>query len=134
MQKFKVFSILFFIGGLGYNLIEIFWRGYTHVSMFFAGGICFNAFSFLGKRFCKCKKTTLCFLGAATVTAVEFTIGCIVNLWLKKRVWDYSRQPLNILGQVCPFFSFLWGVLSFVFIPVSLKIESAINKLYNCNN
>ena len=129
-----VFLSLFFIGGFGYNLIEILWRGYTHVSMFFAGGICFNAFSFIGKKFNNLSKTTLCLLGAAAVTTVEFIVGCIVNLWLKKRVWDYSSQPFNIAGQICPSFSFVWGILSFIFIPLSLKVRRAFNKLYNCNN
>lgn len=34
-----------------------------------------------------------------------------MNLKLKLAVWDYSKMPLNILGQVCPAFSMLWGLM-----------------------
>ena len=128
MRKIKCFSLLFLIGGIGYNLIEILWRGYTHISMFFAGGICFNAFAEIGRKFGRRSKVTLAVLGALAVTLTEFIIGCIVNLWLKKGVWDYSRQPFNILGQICPLFSFFWAILSFFFIPLSTKIHKAIDK------
>ena len=41
MSKGKTNFVLFGIGALGYGLIEILWRGYTHYSMLTAGGICF---------------------------------------------------------------------------------------------
>lgn len=119
---------MFLIGGMGYNLIEILWRGYTHISMFFAGGICFNAFAAIREKFKKSNKLTLAALGALTVTAVEFVTGLIVNLWLKKGVWDYSNRPLNLLGQICPLFTLLWGLLSLFAIPFSARIHRAINK------
>lgn len=128
LKKLKVFSIMFLIGGVGYNLIEILWRGYTHVSMFFAGGICFNAFAAIGKKSTKHKLFSLAAIGALTVTAVEFITGCIVNLWLKKKVWDYSKMPLNILGQICPLFTLLWGLLSLFAIPFSAKIHKSLSK------
>lgn len=45
---------------------------------------------------------------AVVITVLEFICGCIVNLWLKLGVWDYSNIPFNFLGQICPLFSFLW--------------------------
>ena len=41
----KVNFLMFPIGALGYGLIEILWRGYTHFSMLLAGGICFVTFA-----------------------------------------------------------------------------------------
>ena len=35
------YILFFFIGGFLYGLIEIISRGYSHISMFLAGGICF---------------------------------------------------------------------------------------------
>ena len=128
LKKLKVFSIMFLIGGAVYNLIEILWRGYTHISMFFAGGICFNAFAAIGKNSEKHNLFSLAAIGALTVTAVEFITGCIVNLWLKKKVWDYSKMPLNILGQICPVFTLLWGLLSLFAIPFSAKIHKRLSK------
>uniref|UniRef100_UPI002899A74A putative ABC transporter permease n=1 Tax=Oscillibacter sp. TaxID=1945593 RepID=UPI002899A74A len=43
-----------------------------------------------------------------TITAAEFLAGCVFNLWLGWRVWDYSHLPGNLLGQVCPQFAGLW--------------------------
>ena len=40
-----------------------------------------------------------------------------MNLRLGWQVWDYSSQPGNVLGQVCPLFCFLWLMLS---LPVLL--------------
>lgn len=35
--------VLLLIGGSIYFCIEVMWRGYSHVSMFFIGGLCFVA-------------------------------------------------------------------------------------------
>ncbi len=128
VQKLKIFSIMFLIGGIGYNLIEILWRGYTHISMFFAGGICFNAFAAISNNSAKRRPFFLAALGALTVTAVEFITGCIVNLWLKKKVWDYSSMPFNLLGQICPLFTLLWGLLSLFAVPFSAKIRKVLTE------
>ncbi len=53
-----------------------------------------------------------CLIGGAIITAVEFITGCIINLWLKWDVWDYSNLPFNILGQICLPFFFIWVFLS----------------------
>lgn len=55
---------------------------------------------------------------ATIVTAVEFLAGLILNVWLGLGVWDYSRLPFNILGQVCPQFMVIWWVLCMAFIPL----------------
>ena len=53
-----------------------------------------------------------CVLGAVIITGVEFATGCIVNLKLGMNVWDYSHLRGNVLGQICPYFTALWCVLS----------------------
>ena len=58
-----------------------------------------------------------CLRSAGIITAYEFVVGCLVNLRLGWQVWDYSSQPGNVLGQVCPLFCFLWLMLS---LPVLL--------------
>ena len=55
---------------------------------------------------------------AALVTAVEFISGLILNIWLGLGVWDYSRLPGNVLGQICPQFFAVWYFLCLVFIPM----------------
>lgn len=55
---------------------------------------------------------------AALVTAVELVAGLILNVWLGLGVWDYSSQPGNLWGQICPLYSAIWWALCLAFIPV----------------
>ena len=105
---FKIFSI----GAVGYSIIEILWRGYTHWSMALTGGFCFSALCKLYRKMNR--KTRLikkCICGSFVITASEFLSGLIFNKLLRLNVWDYSDRKLNIAGQICPYFSFLWCIL-----------------------
>lgn len=101
-------------GGILYILIELFWRGRSHWTMFFLGGVCFVALGLINEvlpwSMPLWQQTVI---GTAIITVLEFLTGCIVNLWLGWGVWDYSRLPGNVLGQICPQYILLW-------LPVSL--------------
>lgn len=117
MAKNKIRLMLFSIGAVGYGLLEVIWRGYTHWSMLGAGGICFMFFAKIGE---KMKHTSLflkALIGSGFVTFIELLFGIIFNIILKKNVWDYSKQPLNFGGQICAFYSFLWVIISIFCIP-----------------
>ena len=119
MKKLKKGAVIFSIGGAGYGIIEVLWRGYTHWSMLVAGGMCFVIFSRIAKHF---KRRSLIFksvLCAISVTAVEGVFGFIFNVLLKENIWDYSHLPLNFKGQICLLYSFLWGLLGLVFVPLA---------------
>ncbi len=108
--------LLFLIGGLVYAWIEILWRGYTHWSMFVLGGICFIIMGLLNEykiqwHWCISRQSVV---SAVIITIFEFFTGCIVNLWLKWNVWDYSNLPFNLCGQICLYFFLLWIPLSAV--------------------
>ncbi len=112
-KLFNKYLILFDTGGLLYVLLELLWRGWSHWSMFILGGICFIALGLINEVFSwdmPLWKQMLA--GACIVTALEFITGCIVNLWLGWDVWDYSKMPGNILGQVCPQFFMVWIFVS----------------------
>ena len=104
----------FTLGFAGYPLLELLWRGRTHWSMALAGGVaglllyplCIKR----GARFICCKT-------AAVITGVELVFGCVFNLLLKQNVWDYSKKPLNFLGQICLPYTCLWFCLG---VPVRL--------------
>lgn len=105
---------LFGIGGLLYILIEIFWRGRSHWTMFILGGICFVFLGSINEVLpWEMPLWQQVVIGAAGITILEFLTGCIVNLWLGWNVWDYSSLPGNLLGQICPQYFVLW-------MPVSL--------------
>ena len=117
---------MFSVGALGYGLLEIVWRGHTHWSMTVAGGICFSSLGVLSE---KCKKTGLLLkgvFGGLLITTVEFLFGIVFNIILKKGVWDYSKLPFHILGQICPRYAGLWTLLSIGAVPFAGKLRQRI--------
>lgn len=117
-------GIVFGTGAVGYGLIEVIWRGTTHWSMLLAGGLCLRLIGAAGRRMEKAPVLYKCIAGGAIITVVEFGIGCICNLWLHMGVWDYSRLPFNLGGQVCLLYSVLWGALS----GFAMKLEKALRQ------
>lgn len=124
--KSKLFKhlLLFLIGGTFYIFIEIIWRWLvnsspTHWSMFILGGLSFLIIGEINEYLSWDTPFYIqCLIGTTIVLIFEFIFGCIVNIWLKLNVWDYSRQPLNILGQICVSFAFLWYILTALAIVV----------------
>ena len=108
--------ILFLIGGGIYYLLEVLWRGYSHWTMFIVGGLCFVLLGLLNEYRYSWNTSLLkqALMGALVITAFEFVSGCIVNLWLKWNVWDYSDLPFNLFGQICLYYFLLWIPLSVI--------------------
>lgn len=111
MQTLKSLTVFTF-GGLCYGMIEILWRGGTHISMFVAGGLCFliiTAIDSAGIFGGILIEAPVC---ALSITAVELICGVIVNMTMHLEVWDYSELPLNLWGQICLPFTALWLLLA----------------------
>ena len=110
---FLKYLLLFFLGGFIYGAIEIFSRGFSHISMFVAGGLCFIGIGEINEVLPKnTALTSQMLISAVIVTVIEFITGMIVNVWLGLGVWDYSKQPFNLYGQICLLYSILWFFLS----------------------
>jgi len=103
--------LLFAVGGCGYMGIELFWRGWSHGSMFLAGGSCFLLLGKLYKTEPRLPLPLQMIAGAGIITSIELLAGLLTNR--DYQVWDYRNVPLNYHGQICLPFSLLW-------IPVSL--------------
>ena len=99
-------------GGLLYVGVELLYRGRSHVSMFFVGGLCFWAIGMLDRAAPGLPLTAQAVLGAALVTALELVSGLALNVGLGLEVWDYSGCPLNLCGQIRLPYSLLWIPLS----------------------
>lgn len=113
MNKVKKNGSLFLLGGTLYPIIEILWRGYSHISMAFAGGVCVVLINKFCCEIMKGKSIILkAFTGGSIITAVEFFTGLFINKFMGLKVWDYSSAPFNLLGQICLPFTFLWTALS----------------------
>ncbi len=128
MSKGKSGLTIFTVGAVGYGLIEIMWRGHTHWSMLTAGGLSFLGLSRISAFFKKASLLKKAVLGGVLITFIEYVYGLVFNVILKKNVWDYSRMPFNIGGQVCALYSFFWIILSFIFIPLADRLRNICNK------
>lgn len=111
----SIFLFAFLLGGAAYVLLELLWRGRSHISMFFAGGLALALLHGLFLRF-HMPLLLKCFVGGLVITAIEFVAGALVNVRLLLGVWDYSKVPFNLYGQVCLPFSLLWCALT---VPIS---------------
>lgn len=115
MTTLKKWAVLALVGGIIYGLIECLSRGYTHWSMVALGGICFVAVGLLNEIIpweMPLVAQMLC--GCIIITVLEFSTGYIVNIRLGWAVWDYSDRWGNLLGQICPLYSFYWFLLTAV--------------------
>ena len=101
-------AALLAVGGGGYYLAEVLYRGYSHWSMAVCGGVCLLSIYHMNKRMSEQGLLLRALAGAGLITAVELICGSIVNLALDLKVWDYSHMPFNLLGQICLPFSLLW--------------------------
>lgn len=107
---------LFSFGGFFYSFIEIGWRGYTHWTMWILGGVCFIVVGLLNENQYTWEMPLILQIAISTIsiTLLELFAGIILNIILKLNIWDYSQQPFNFLGQICPLYSFFWSILSFL--------------------
>jgi uncharacterized membrane protein len=107
--------VLLLIGGTIYFCIEVLWRGYSHISMFFVGGFCFVLIGLINEIFpWELGLVQQSLIGALLTTFVELISGLILNVWLGLGIWDYSNLPFNFMGQICLPFFFAWIALSCV--------------------
>lgn len=113
MKLLLKYFFLFLVGGIIYSIIEVFFRGHTHWTMFIVGGMCFILLG-LQNEVTDWEMSLFwqAVNGGIIITFVEFITGCIVNLCLGWNIWDYSNMPFNILGQICLPFSIIWCLIS----------------------
>lgn len=111
-QAFK-YVFLWFTGGIIYIGMELAFRSRSHWTMFLLGGICFVVLGLINELIpWRMPLFQQMIIGMIIITYFELLTGCIVNIWLGWGIWDYSHMPGNILGQICPEFSFLWFWIS----------------------
>lgn len=105
--------VLFLCGAGVYSGMEIIWRGHTHWTMAVLGGALFLVLGGLNEWLpWEMPLLAQGLLGALIVTAAEFCAGYVLNILLGLGIWDYSRLPLNLMGQICLPFSLIWWAVS----------------------
>ncbi len=115
---FLVSVFLFFVGGFLYGIVEMLFKGNTHISMIIAGGLAFILIGRLNEGNHNPSLLGMMVISSILITVIELITGVIVNLWLHLGVWDYSKLPYNFMGQICLLFSVCWFGLSFIAILV----------------
>ena len=114
MKKLIKYPVLFTIGGILYFLIEIIWRGYSHIIMFILGGLCFILIGLVNEYYFRFKKSLLIqqVIACVIITTLELIFGLVFNVILGLDIWDYSKNKYNFMGQICLKYSILWFFLS----------------------
>ena len=120
--------IIFIIFGLMYVTIELLYRGHTHYSMFIVGGICGVLIGLINDNTPDMPLLPQCVLGAVIITVIELLTGLFLNVYLGLNVWDYSNQPFNFMGQICPQFCIIWCILSILVIHIDDWLKEKVLK------
>jgi len=81
------------------------------LAVMFVISYCLSAEKTLGK-------TAIILLIAVIMTIIEFVGGLFLLKVLNMRLWDYRKQPGNIMGLICPLFSLIWGAIGAVYFLV----------------
>lgn len=110
LKQITKYSILYVTGGIAYYCIEVIWRGYSHISMFILGGLCFILIGLVSKHERNILKQLA--ISCLIITVLELIFGLVLNVKLGLGVWDYSNFRFNYKGQICLAFSIIWFLLS----------------------
>ncbi len=130
LKKMIIYIVKMLFGGGIYFLMELLYRGYSHWTMFVLGGICFMFCGLVhqisGGRISVWQEMVWCMI---IITTLEFACGIIVNGVYGLSVWDYSRMPLQVLGQICVPFMFIWYIISYPAILLNKALDTIAVKL-----
>lgn len=111
--KTLLYIVRLLLGGSMYYMLETMVRGYSHWSMFILGGVCFLSCGIVndlsGNTISVWEKMVWCMI---IITALEFLTGFILNIKLGWHIWDYSRMPFHVMGQICVPYMLLWYFVS----------------------
>lgn len=120
---------LFWFGGSFYVTLEVFYRGYSHVSMFILAGVVFTLVGLLNEVLpWEFDLVWQDIIGTGIALIGEYTTGMIVNVKMGLNVWDYSDKFLNLNGQICLEFGLIWIPL----ILLAIVIDDVIRwRFYN---
>lgn len=134
MSIFLTLAYLFFIGSLFGWVLELLYRNlHARAKKWVNPGFCTGPYlPIYGFGLCAlyllaclerypifqnpvANKCLLFFFMAVCMTLIEYVAGIFCLKYLKVRLWDYSDQPWNIQGIICPQFSAAWAFLGAVY-------------------
>jgi uncharacterized membrane protein len=126
----RAFWLWLITGGVYYS-VEGIWRicsngGWANIVMAPIGGLCGVLIAIMNEnpRFIRKKMVLKAAYGMAVLVVVEFVSGYIMNIKLGMDIWDYSRMPMNFMGQICLPFAALW----FLFTPFIIWFDDFVRR------
>ena len=123
-SKIPEYLFLFYFYGATYITIEVFFRGYSHWTMFLLGAFCGIMIGLINNVLpWKTPLILQAVLGGVIVTLYEFIFGYILFINLLLENGENSKMWGNVLGQICPLFSVCWCALSLVAIVLDDYIK-----------
>lgn len=126
--NFCEYFTVFGFGAVIYSLVEVVTRGYTHWTMTITGGVAFLLIYLINVNMKTNSLILRCLVGCLVITAIEFSVGMLVNRGLHWNVWDYSDEKFNLFGQICPLFSFLWFLICIPGTILSFILKGQLRK------
>ncbi len=130
MDRVLEYFLVYTLGAVTYGMMEILFRGFTHWTMFMAGGLCFTILYHIFNKRKRYSLLMYCLIGTSVITGVELVFGCVFNLGLGWNVWDYSHYPMDFLGQICLSFTLLWFILSAPILWIAKALKKRITGMY----
>lgn len=108
------YLLLYLVGASSYYLLETLWRGYSHLSMFILGGLCFLLIGLIGEHYFKSHRHLIkqMLISSLIITILELAFGLVVNVRMGLGVWDYTSLRFNFMGQISLIFTVFWFFLS----------------------
>lgn len=109
MKRLSEYLFIWALGGTLYYTFEMFFRGFSHWTMFVLGGIC-AVFCVWQGLVLKWREPLWIQIIRCTIFVIagEFITGIVVNKWLRWQVWDYTDQPFQLFGQICAPFAIIF--------------------------
>jgi len=154
MNKLLILMFLFAVGSMLGWVIELFFRRYLDpverkkkkwVNPGFLVGPCLPIYGFglivlhilsyisipqMAETHPYIEKLVIFVIMALCMTLIEFLTGLIFIRRMHLQLWDYSTYPGNILGIICPLFSFFWYALAaFYYFVINPEVLDALDWL-----
>lgn len=131
MGNLLTFAFLFLFGAVFGWVVELFFRRFFSQKKWINPGFCTGPYlpiygfgisglyytatlfnKFISIQDPVLSKVALFATMTVIMTFIEFTAGLLMLKLFKVRLWDYSNKKGNIMGLICPLFSFFWCLLS----------------------
>lgn len=125
LKNFGRITILWFLMGSAYFLIELLWRlpqgGIPHPVMLTVGGVCGVTVGGINQKpqFQNMPVILQAFGGTVMTLLYEYAFGLLINKLMGLNVWNYSKLFGNVSGQICIPFGIAW----FFIMPTAIWLD-----------